>query len=60
MSIPGIGFTAAAIILAEIGDFRDSDKPEQLASWAGLVPAVYQSADKLVTASITKHGSRHI
>jgi transposase len=60
MSIPGIGFTAATIILAEIGDFTDFDKPEQLAAWAGLVPAVYQSADKLVTGSITKHGSRHI
>jgi transposase len=60
MSIPGIGFTAAAIILSEIGDFKDFDKPEQLASWAGLVPAVYQSADKLVTGRITKHGSKHI
>jgi transposase len=60
MSVPGIGFTAATIILAEIGDFTDFDKPEQLAAWAGLVPAVYQSADKLVTGSITKHGSRHI
>ena len=60
MSIPGIGFTSAATILAEIGDFRDFDKPEQLAAWAGLVPSVYQSADKLVTGSITKHGSRHI
>jgi transposase len=60
MSIPGIGFTAAVIILAEIGDFKDFDKPERLAAWAGLAPAVYQSADKLVTGSITKHGSRHI
>jgi transposase len=60
MSIPGIGFTAAVIILAEIGDFKDFDKPEQLGAWAGLAPAVYQSADKLVTGSITKHGSRHI
>jgi transposase len=60
MSIPGIGFTAAVIILAEIGDFKDFYKPEQLAAWAGMVPAVYQSADKLVTGSITKHGSRHI
>ena len=51
MSIPEIGFTAAVIILAEIGDFKDFDKPEQLAAWAGLAPAVYQSADKLVTSS---------
>ena len=60
MSIPGIGFTSAVTILAEIGDFKDFAKAEQLAAWSGLVPAVYQSADKLVTGSITKHGSRHI
>lgn len=45
---------------SEIGDFSDFDKPEQLAAWAGLVPTVYQLVDKLVTGSITKHGSRHI
>jgi len=60
MSIPGIGFTSAVTILAEIGDFKDFAKAEQIASWAGLVPTIYQSADKLVTGSITKHGSRHI
>jgi transposase len=60
MSIPGIGFTSAVTILAEIGDFKDFAKAEQLAAWSGLVPSVYQSADKLVTGSITKHGSRHI
>jgi transposase len=60
MSIPGIGFTSAVTIIAEIGDFKDFAKAEQLAAWAGLVPAVYQSADKLVTGSITKHGSKHI
>ena len=60
MSIPGIGFTAASVILAEIGDFKDFDKPEQQVAWSGLVPAVYQSADKLVAGRITKHGSRHI
>jgi len=57
---PGIGFISASTILAEVGDFNDFDKAEQLAAWAGLVPTVYQSADKLITGSITKHGSRHI
>jgi transposase len=60
MSIPGVGFTSASILLAEIGDITDFKKPEQLAAWAGLVPSVYQSADKLLTGSITKHGSRLI
>jgi len=60
MSIPGIGTTAAVTILAELGDYRDFDSPESLASWAGIVPSVYQSADKLRTGSITKHGSKHL
>ncbi|HQN31272.1 MAG TPA: IS110 family transposase [Methanothrix soehngenii] len=60
MSIPGIGFTSASILLAEIGDITDFKKPEQLTAWAGLVPSVYQSAGKLITGSIAKHGSRHI
>jgi transposase len=60
MPKPEIGFTSACTILAEIGDFREVAKAEQLAAWSGLVPTVYQSADKHVTGSITKHGPRHI
>lgn len=59
-SIPGIGMVSAYTILAEIGNYLDFKKPEQLAAWAGLVPSVYQSADKLITGSITKQGSKHL
>jgi transposase len=37
MSIPGVGFTSASTLLAEIGDIADFKKPEQLAAWSGLV-----------------------
>jgi len=60
MSVPGIGFTAAATILAEIGNYRDFSTSDKLVSWCGIVPNVYQSADKLITGSITKQGSKHI
>jgi len=60
MSIPGVGFIAGATLLSEIGNINDFKNPDQLAAWAGLVPSVYQSAGKLITGSITKHGSRHI
>ncbi len=60
MSIPGVGFIAGATLLSEIGNISDFKNPDQLAAWAGLVPSVYQSAGKLITGSITKHGSRHI
>lgn len=60
MSIPGIGIVSAYTILAEIGNYMDFKKPEQLAMWAGIVPSVYQSADKLITGGITKQGSKHL
>ncbi|MDD1753133.1 MAG: IS110 family transposase [Methanotrichaceae archaeon] len=60
MSIPGIGMVSAYTILAEVGNYMDFRKPEQLAMWAGIVPSVYQSADKLITGSITKQGSKHL
>jgi transposase len=60
MSVPGIGFTAATTILAEIGNYRDFRTPNKLAAWCGIVPSVHQSADKLLTGCITKQGSKHI
>lgn len=60
MSVPGIEFTSAATILAEIGDYRNFATPDQLASYFGIVPFVNQSADKLHTGCITKHGSKHL
>jgi len=60
MSVPGIGFISASTILAEIGNIRDFITSEKLASWAGMVPSVYQSADKLNFGRITKRGSKHL
>ena len=60
MSIPGTGFVSATAILAEIGNYTDFEKPEQLAAWCGLVPSLYQSAEKTILGGITKQGSKHI
>ncbi len=60
MSVPGMGFVSATTVLAEIGDYSDFDKPEKLAAWCGLVPSLYQSADRCLLGGITKQGSRHI
>jgi len=59
-SIPGIDVTAAVTMLGEIGDYHDFDSAEKLASWAGLVPSVYQSAGKNFSGNITKHGPEHL
>jgi len=60
ISVPGIDFLSASTILAEIGDYRDFNTPEQLASYFGLVPFVNQSGTKQRNGCITKHGSKHL
>ena len=58
MSCPGIAELSAATLIAEIGDFNDFSSGDKLASWLGVVPNVYQSADKYYGGRITKRGSR--
>lgn len=60
MSIPGIAFTSASSILAEIGNYRDFANGNKLAAWCGLVPSIYESANKRIIGSITKQGSKHV
>jgi transposase len=58
ISVPGIGELGAAILIAEIGNFKDFSTGDKLASWLGVVPNVYQSADKYYNGRITKRGSK--
>lgn len=60
MSVPGIGFTSASIILSEIGDYRDFHSPEQLVKWCGLAPGLNESAGKKKPCGITKQGSKSL
>ena len=38
IAIPGIGFTSAAVVTAEVWDVSRFPSPEELCSWAGLTP----------------------
>jgi len=58
MSVPGIGELSASILIGEIGNFKDFSSGNKLASWLGIVPNVYQSADKFYNGRITKRGSK--
>jgi transposase len=60
MSIPGIGFTAGSIILAEIGDYHDFETPKRLAKWSGLNPGENESAGNKKPSGITKRGSKYL
>lgn len=44
-TIPGVGYYSAMHILSAIGDIKRFPSDEELASYAGLVPRIYQSGD---------------
>jgi transposase len=59
--IPGIGPTAAAIIIAEIGlDMTRFPTPAHLSSWAKFAPGVKESAGRKKGNGATGHGNRYL
>lgn len=61
LTIPGISYTLAAIILAEIDDFSKFSSAEKVLAFAGLEPSVYQSGQYLSThAKMVKRGSIYL
>ncbi len=57
-TIPGIGPTLGALLVAEIGDVTRFTRPEQLTCWAGLTPKHHESDTHVHRGRITKQGSR--
>ena len=58
MTMPGVDYYAAMILLSEIGDVKRFATPEKLASWVGLAPQVHQSGETQWTGHITRKGSK--
>jgi transposase len=58
MTMPGVDYYAAMILLSEIGDVKRFASPEKLASWVGLAPQVHQSGETHWTGHITRKGSK--
>jgi len=57
MTIPGIGYYSAHLILSEIGDINRFSRPKKLISYAGLNPGVSQSGKHFHNLPITKQGN---
>lgn len=61
MTIPGIGYTLAAIILAEIGDINNFSSPAKLLAFAGMDPSTYQSGKYNASKTpMVKRGSTYL
>jgi len=57
--LPGIGYYGSLILSSEIGEIKRFSRPENLCSYAGLTPSVYQSGDKTRMGKIKK-GNKYI
>jgi transposase len=58
MTLPGVDFYSAQVILEEIGDITRFPSEKQLSSYAGLVPRVAQSGTTLRMGPIHKQGPK--
>ncbi len=60
MTIPGIGFYSAMLIISEVGDITRFSSADKLVSWLGLAPRVHQSGNSCYHGKITKKGSPRV
>ena len=60
LTIPGIGYLSAAVILSEYGDFSKYENPSKMLSFAGLEPGYFQSGQSEHTGHMVKHGSSYL
>lgn len=60
MTMPGIGYFSALLVLAEIGQIDRFPSAKQLCSYAGLVPTIRASAGKVHRGALTKQGSKYL
>lgn len=61
ITIPGISYSTAAPILAEIGDFSNFATPDKILAFAGMSPSTYQSGQLTnCYAHMEKRGSRYL
>jgi transposase len=59
-SLRGVSLIVAVTTVAEIGDFKRFQHPEQLMNYLGLVPSQHSSGQTVKHGPITKTGNSHV
>lgn len=60
MTIPGVGYYSALLIVSEVGDISRFPDSYHLCSYAGLVPSTRSSGGITYHGKITKTGSKYL
>jgi transposase len=59
-SIPGIGDILSYLVKVEVGEIGRFASASKLCAYAGLVPSVHQSGNRLYRGRLTKTGNRYL
>ena len=57
-TVPGFAVTLSVLVAVELADINRFKRPEELHSYAGLIPSTRSSADKTYHGRITKQGNK--
>ena len=60
MTMTGVGYFSAMLLLAEIGDISRFGSDKRLASWAGLAPRVRQSGERTRIGGVSGPGNKRV
>lgn len=60
LGIPGIATTSAMLFLVQFGDINRFKRIDEVCSYAGLMPRMYGSGEKMITGKMTRRGIKEL
>jgi len=60
MTMTGVGYFTAMLVLSEVGDIGRFHGDKAFASWMGLVPSVHQSGEKTRIGGVSGPGNKRL
>jgi len=60
MTMTGVGYFTAMLVMAEVGDVGRFRGDKEFASWMGLVPSVHQSGEKTRMGGVSGPGNKRL
>jgi transposase len=60
MTMTGVGYFTAMLVMAEVGDVGRFRGDKEFASWMGLVPSVHQSGERIRMGGVSGPGNKRL
>jgi transposase len=60
MTMTGVGYFTAMLVLSEVGDVGRFRGDKAFASWMGLVPSVHQSGERTRIGGVSRQGNKRL